>query len=447
MCKKQFAEFEIFKISTSFLTFTKSKTTTSQMDKYDIVIVGAGAAGLLAAGRAADIGMKVLVVEKMRQVGRKLLITGKGRCNITNDAEIKDFLENVYPDGRFLYPAFKRFFSKDLIELLNSLGVETVLERGGRYFPASNQASDIVDALLKRAKSLGVDFIFESRVKDLIIIDNKISGIVFHDNLTAHQINCNNVIICTGGKSYPATGSDGDGYKLAKSVGHTIIDVRPALVPLNTAGDLAQEMQGLSLKNVTASVMVNGKKLKSDFGEMLFTHFGLSGPIILSLSRLAVDELDKKNLVEFVVDLKPALDDEKLDIRLLRDLNENGKMKIENIFKLWLPSKMIPIFLKSLNLDPEKLGHQINGKERLEIKKLMKNLKFKITGHRSFKEAIITAGGVNTKEIDQKTMQSKIVSGLFFAGEVIDIDANTGGYNLQIAFSTAWLAAESCTKA
>ena len=250
-------------------------------------------------------------------------------------------------------------------------------------------------------------------------------------------------MLATGGKSYPATGSNGQGYELAKAVGHSIEKVRPSLVPIETEGDLAKSMQGLNLKNARAVVWVNDKKAGEGFGELLFTHFGLSGPIILTLSRIVVDELRKQNKVEITIDLKPALDEQKLDARLLRDLNEHGKKSVGNIFKSWLPSSMIAPFIELVGLDPAKQCHQISSKERKRIRFLMKNLKFRITGHRSYKEAIITAGGVSTSEISSKTMESKLVSGLYFAGEMIDLDAETGGFNLQIAYSTGWLAGNS----
>ena len=410
------------------------------MSIWDVIVIGAGPAGLIAAGRAAELGKKVLVLEKMRQEGRKLLITGKGRCNITNDKPIREFITHVYPNGKFLRNAFSQFFSKDIIELLEKYGVESTLERGGRYFPASNLAADVLKALLAWCKDNKVEIKCGSRVEELIVEDNIIKGVL----INGHKYQAESVILATGGKSYPATGSNGDGYELAKKVGHTVQNVRPALVPLETEGDLAQRLQGLNLKNVTAIVWSNGKKLGEDFGEMLFTHFGLSGPIILTLSRIVVDELQKKNKVEVTVDLKPALDDQKLDNRLIRDLNEHGKKKLVNIFKYWLPSTMIPVFIEQLKIDGEKECHQVSSKERKQIKNLIKNLRFTVTSHRGYKEAIITAGGVATNEVYPKTMESKLVKGLYFAGEIIDLDAETGGYNLQIAYSTGWLAGESC---
>jgi len=409
---------------------------------FDVIVVGAGPAGLLAAGRAAELGAKVLILEKMRQPGRKLLITGKGRCNVTNSAPIGDFITHVYPNGRFLRNAFSQYFSNDIIELLNRYGVVTILERGGRYFPADNKASDVLKALLLWVAELKVEIQTGLRAEMLIIESNTVKGVIAN----GQKFISKHVIIATGGKSYPATGSNGEGYELARSVGHSIVKAMPALVPLETEGKIAQKLQGLNLKNVRAVVWVNNKKAGEDFGEMIFTHFGLSGPIILTLSRIIVSELHKNNKVEITIDLKPALDEQKLDNRLIRDLNEHGKKKINNIFRYWLPSKMIPVFIEILGFDPEKECHQVSSKERKQIRHLLKNLPFTITNHRSFKEAIITSGGIPTNEISPKTMESKLIEGLYFAGEVIDLDAETGGYNLQIAYSTGWLAGNSCMK-
>lgn len=410
------------------------------MNQFDVIVIGAGPAGLVAAARAGERGAKVLVLEKMKQEGRKLLITGKGRCNITNDKQIREFITHVYPNGKFLRNAFSKFFSSDIIEILEKYGVKSTLERGGRYFPESNQSADVLKALLMWCKESNVEIRCGYRVESIDSKDNEITGVT----VNGQSIAANNVIIATGGKSYPATGSNGEGYELVKKLGHTVQNIRPALVPLETEGELAQSMQGLNLKNVKAEVWSNGKKMGEDFGEMLFTHFGLSGPIILTLSRIAVDELKNGNKVEITVDLKPALDDQKLDNRLIRDLNEHGKKKVVNSFKFWLPTTMIPVFIKELGIDPEKECHQVSGKERKQIKNMMKNLRFTVTKHRGYKEAIITAGGVATNEISPKTMESKLVKGLFFAGEIIDLDAETGGYNLQIAYSTGWMAGDSC---
>ncbi|MBN2635549.1 MAG: NAD(P)/FAD-dependent oxidoreductase [Prolixibacteraceae bacterium] len=412
------------------------------MKNFDVIVVGAGPAGLLAAGRAAELGAQVLVLEKMASEGRKLLITGKGRCNITNDATIGEFVKHVFPNGKFLRNAFSQYFSKDIIELLQKHGVDVVLERGGRYFPASDKSADVLNALLKWVKETGVEIRCGQRVEKLMVEDSKITGV----RANGEVINAQNVILATGGKSYPATGSTGDGYELARQVGHSIEKPIPALVPLETKGSVAQKLQGLNLKNVNAVVWIDGKKAGEAFGEMIFTHFGLSGPIILTLSRIVVAALQHNKNVEITVDLKPALDDQKLDNRLIRDLNEHGKKRLDNIFRSWLPASMIPVFIELLELDPEKECHQVSGKERKQIRNLMKNLRFEVSHNRSFKEAIITAGGIATTEISPKTMESKLISGLYFAGEIIDLDAETGGYNLQIAYSTGWLAGNSAAQ-
>ena len=281
-----------------------------------------------------------------------------------------------------------------------------------------------------------------SKVLNLVIRDGTAIGVELEMNSTFQSAFAGRIIICTGGKSYPATGSTGDGYKFAEAAGHRIIPLMPSLVPVETGGNTAEKLQGLALKNVKAIIWINGKKGKEDFGDMIFTHFGLSGPIILTLSRFIVDELRKKNSVEVSIDLKPALNEQKLDARLIRDLNENGKRQLENIFRLWLPVSMIPVFFELLALDPHKEGHQVTAKERNKILALMKDLRFKVTGVRPFKEAIVTAGGVDTDQINPKTMESKLVKNLFFAGEVLDLDADTGGFNLQIAWSTGWLAGD-----
>jgi predicted Rossmann fold flavoprotein len=417
---------------------------TARNQDWDVIIVGAGPAGILAAGRAAQLGGRVLLVEKMRQSGRKLLITGKGRCNITHDAEPSVYYQNIFPNGRFLKHAFHAFFKDDIIRMMNERGVETTTERGSRVFPVSNEAKDVLRALLDWMGKRNIDIVYNSRVTDLLIQDGTIKGIRVSADNGVKEYSGNSVIICTGGKSYPATGSTGEGYLLAQKVGHNISEVRPALVPLVTRGDNAEKLQGLALKNVNAVVWLNGKKSREEFGELMFAHYGLTGPIILTLSRHVVEELSYGKTVEIGIDLKPALDEQKLDARLQRDLNEHGKKQLENIFKLWLPSSLIPVFLEILELDGKKLCNQLSGKERRKILLLMKDFRFVINGHPGYKEAIITAGGIPTSEIQSKTMESKLVKGLYFAGEVIDLDANTGGFNLQIAFSTGWLAGESC---
>ncbi|MFO8065966.1 MAG: NAD(P)/FAD-dependent oxidoreductase [Bacteroidales bacterium] len=413
---------------------------------YDVIVVGAGASGIMAAGRAAQMGARVLLLEKMRQAGRKILITGKGRCNITHDAPEPVYYQNIFPKGKFLKHAFSTFFVDDIIKILHDRGVETTTERGSRVFPLSNQAKDVLNALLDWMGKTNIDVIYNCKTKDLIIESGVLKGVHAETDNGPQEFLAGKVILCTGGKSYPATGSSGDGYSLAQQAGHSLSDVRPALVPLVTKGDIAGKLQGLSLKNVKAVVWVNGKKTKEDFGELMFAHYGLTGPIILSLSRHVVEEMENNSNVEISIDLKPALYEKKLDARLLRDLNEHGKKYLENIFKLWLPSSLIPVFLEQLELDRKKLCHQVSSRERRKILLLMKDFRFQISGHPGYKEAIVTAGGVPTNEISSKTLESKLINGLYFAGELIDLDGNTGGFNLQIAFSTGWLAGQESAK-
>jgi len=409
------------------------------MKEYDLIVVGAGPAGLLAAGRAAEKGKKVLILEKMQQEGRKLRITGKGRCNITNDLPMTEFIKHIYPHGRFLKSAFHQFFSKDIITLLEKYQVKCKLERGGRYFPVSDKAEDVLNALLAWNKSFHVDLLRKHKVEKLIVEENTIKGVVA-DNTPFHA---SKVILATGGKSYPATGSTGDGYKLAEQAGHTLTKPQPALVPLETKNTIPPALHGLKLKNALAAVWIDNKKHAEAFGELEFMPFGLSGPIILTLSRDVVTRLQNNHPITVYIDLKPALDDKKLDNRLVRELNENGKKKVSTVFRNLLPSAMIPFFLDLIKINPEKECHQVNAKERKKIRYFLKNIPFPISGYRSFKEAIITAGGIPTSEISSKTMESKITNGLYFAGEIIDLDADTGGFNLQIAYSTGWLAGEA----
>lgn len=400
---------------------------------------------MLAAIRAAELGASVLVVEKMERAGRKLLITGKGRCNITNDSSMSEYFKQIHPNGKFLKHAFSVFFNTHILELLQSQGMEYELERGGRYFPVSDKAGDVVTALLRRLAELKVDMEYHCRVEEIQVKENAVAGVLVTKNGVKAAYTAKCIIIATGGNSYPATGSNGDGYRLAKSLGHSVVPVRPALVPVETVGNMAEKLQGLSLKNVNAIVWVNGKKVGEEFGEMLFTHFGLSGPVILTLSRIIVDACMHRDKVEVSIDLKPALDDQQLDARLLRDLNEHGKKQVENLVKLLLPGKLTDVFIDLVGIDRLKPGNQVNAAERKRMRVLLKDFRFKISGYRSFKEAIITAGGVELSEIDSKTMESKRIKNLYFAGEVMDLDANTGGFNLQIAWSTGWLAGQSAS--
>lgn len=407
------------------------------MPNYGVIVIGAGPAGLMAAGQAAAKGKKVLLLEKMQSPGRKLLLTGKHRCNLTNTAPVQNALAHFNPGGRFLTQLFYRFFADELREFFAQLGVPTVVQRGGRVFPASEKARDVLEALVTWNRQNGVDLITESTVLKLKIRNEKI-----HSVITSQQTySTNAVILATGGKAYPGTGSTGDGYSFARHAGHTIIPPHPALVPLVTAGDIPQKLQGLSLKNISASVWINQKKNTQLFGELMFTHFGLSGPVILALSRQIVASLQRGNQIEIVIDLKPALDHNTLDARLLRDIQALGRKQFSSLLEGLLPKKIIPVCCEQTSIPREKKISQLSGAERKQLRAWLKdNFRFLITSHQGFDQAIITAGGVDTSEVYPETMESKLIQGLYFAGEILDVDADTGGYNLQTAFSTGWAA-------
>lgn len=412
------------------------------MSHRQIIVIGGGPAGLMAAGQAAALGARVTLLEKMGTPGRKLFISGKGRCNITNVAPINEFIEHFGRNGRFLRQAFHRYFSDDLLTFFHDLGVDTITERGGRVFPASGLSSDVVDALVNWATREGVKIWTQSPAQEIVIYEQRVLGV-----RTEHtQLDADSVIIATGGASYPGTGSTGDGYTFAQDSGHTIVPIRPALVPLVTAGNTAKQLQGLSLRNVRVIVWTDGKKTASAFGEMLFTHFGVSGPIILTLSRGIVDSLRAKKEVALSIDLKPALDEGKLDARLLRDLKMFSNKQYKTILNELLPKTLIPVCIQQTSISAEKAGHQISAAERKRLRIWLKDFRLNIKDHRKFNQAIVTAGGVDLREVDPKTMGSRLVEGLYFAGEVLDVDADTGGYNLQAAFSTGWLAGRSATK-
>jgi predicted Rossmann fold flavoprotein len=410
---------------------------------HQVIVVGAGAAGLMAAGRAAEAGAETLLLEKMERPGRKLRITGKGRCNLTNVLEMEEFIQRFGPNGIFLRQAFHQFFAPDLLDFFEELGVQTVTERGGRVFPVSEHAQDVVDALVHWVRKQGVTLRARSVVERLLVEEGRIAGVM---DMRERIYHAPAVIIATGGASYPATGSTGDGYRLAESVGHTIVPIRPALVPLETAGNAAQRLQGLSLRNTAVRLRIDGKQQADAFGEMLFTHFGVSGPMILYLSKLAVDALCAGQKVELSIDLKPALDKKTLDTRLLRDIDAQGKKHFQNLLKTLLPGKLIPVCVDLVSIPAHKPAHQITSEERTRLRKWLKDFRLAVTGHRGFEEAIVTAGGVALDKIDPRTMESRLMKGLYFAGEVLDIDANTGGFNLQAAFSTGRVAGQAAAQ-
>ena len=394
----------------------------------------------MAAGTAAERGFDVLLIERNDKVARKVMITGKGRCNVTNNCNlINDLIANVPTNGRFLYGAFSKFMPSDTIDFFEDMGVPLKVERGNRVFPVSDKAMDIVDALNAYSQDAGVKRI-KGRVTELIIADGRVRGVKTEDD---EEYAADKVIIATGGKSYPLTGSTGDGYELAKQAGHTIVDLKPSLVPLNCHEGFCMDLQGLSLRNVEITVMDmdSYKEVYKDFGEMLFTHFGVSGPLILSASSHMKDIRERK--YEIHIDLKPALSYEQLDKRIQRDFLENANKNFINALDALLPKKIVPVIVKLTGIKPSTKVNQVTKEMRAKLVNILKDLKVTVMSFRPIEEAIVTSGGVSTKELDPKSMQSKLVEGLYFAGEVIDIDAYTGGFNLQIAFSTGMCAANS----
>jgi len=415
------------------------------MTRRRVIVVGGGAAGMMAAGQAAAMGVETILLEKMERPGRKLLVTGKGRCNLTNVAPLEEFMAHFGPNGRFLRQAFHRFFSTDLVAFFEELGVPTLTERGGRVFPVSERAEEVAQALQSWVRRRGVTLRTRAPVERLLVAGERVAGVQLAPEAAEWPSSdrfcrAEAVIVATGGASYPRTGSTGDGYRMAQAVGHTIVPIRPALVPLETAGDVAPRLQGLSLRNVRVRVRVEGSEEAEAFGELLFTHFGVSGPIILSLSRGIVDALGAGKRVELSLDLKPALDESKLDARLLRDLNAQGRRQFQTLLKGLLPKKLIPVCIDLTGIPSDKVAGQVTAQERARLREWLQDFRLQVTGHRSFAQAIVTAGGVDTREVDPRTMESRLVEGLYFAGEVLDVDADTGGYNLQAAFSTGWIA-------
>lgn len=410
----------------------------------NVIVIGGGAAGMMAAIMSSRNGNQVTILEKMRSMGRKLSITGKGRCNITNATDMDNFIKNVPGNGKFLFSAFSKFTNQDAINFFNEIGVKTKVERGDRVFPVSDSAMEVIDKLKKELDKQNVKVIVDSPVKCLVVENGKVTGVKTEAGKT---YSCDKVILATGGKSYPTTGSTGDGYKIAKMLGHTIVEPRPSLVPLETYEKKIEKLQGLSLKNVGIKIFDGTKLVYEDFGEMLFAHYGVTGPIILSgsahLLRVKnIEEKLKSQTIKIKIDLKPALTIEKLEVRIQRDLEKYTKKQYKNSLGDLLPGKMIPYIVEESGIDEEKQTDQITKEERRNLAELLKNLEFTIKGFRPIEEAIITAGGISTKEINASTMESKLVSGLYFAGEIIDVDAYTGGFNLQIAYSTAYVAAQ-----
>lgn len=406
----------------------------------EVIIVGGGAAGMLAAISCARKGNQVSLYEKNEKLGKKLFITGKGRCNITNACDAKEFLDHVVGNPRFLYSAFNNFTNLDMMELLTELGLPLKTERGNRVFPKSDKSSDVIKVLSREMQRLGVEVFLRTPVQEIIVEEGSVRGILLD---RGERRECSSVLIATGGLSYPSTGSTGDGYLFAKKVHHTVTDLSPGLVPLEVKEGFVKELMGLSLKNVSIRILDGRKKvLYSDFGEMLFTHFGVSGPILLSASSHITKAILKENLT-LSIDLKPALTKEQLNARILREIEQNRNKQMKNMLSSLLPSSFVPVMLSYMGISPERKGNELSKEERLTMVDCFKAFQLTITGFRDYNEAIITRGGVSVKEVNPSTMESRLVKGLYFAGEVLDVDAHTGGFNLQIAWSTAYLAGQN----
>lgn len=397
-----------------------------------ILVIGAGPAGMMAAIRAAENGAAVTLLEKMKRPGRKMMITGKGRCNITNAADVPEIIRNIHGNGAFLNSSMRAFDNQDVMEFFRQQGVPVKVERGNRVFPVSDKAQDVVDAMVHRLHELDVRIELEMPVADILLQEGCVAGV--RTKSGAHY-KADAVILAVGGASYPGTGSTGDGYEMAKKLGHAVVPLRPSLVPLETEEEWVKDVQGLSLRNVRATLLAGGEKVQEMFGEMMFTHFGVTGPIILSMSRRAAKCLAEGKFVELELNLKPALTPEKLDARIQRDFEQHIRKSLKNGLLDLLPHKLIEPVLDCAYLDPEKPVHQVTAEERHRLAETLQHLTLTIAKTRPLAEAIVTAGGVSVREINPKTMESKLVPGLYFAGEVVDVDAYTGGYNLQAAFS------------
>ncbi|MHB1315364.1 MAG: BaiN/RdsA family NAD(P)/FAD-dependent oxidoreductase [Christensenellales bacterium] len=395
----------------------------------DVAIIGAGPSGMVAAAAAAGRGKRCILFEKNEKPGKKLYITGKGRCNITNDCSQEEFFQNVIRNPRFLYSAYAHFDSQAIVDLLHKTGLDTVVERGKRVFPASNKSSDVIRALSAAAEKNGARLRLNCEVKEIVAPDGQITGI---ELCSGERIETKSVIICTGGLAYPSTGSTGDGYRFASAFGHRVTELSPALCPLETQEDWPFSLSGLTLKNIGLKLLVQGKTVYKDQGEMLFTYFGISGPLVLTASSY----LQHCDDAAVILDLKPALSDQVLDQRLLREFSENPAKELQSIMKNLVPSSMAPVMMKLAGLPRELSGSAVSREQRRILVQLLKNITLHMKGKRPFTEAVITRGGVDVKQINPVTMESKLVKGLFFAGEVLDVDALTGGFNLQIAYTT-----------
>lgn len=411
-----------------------------------VIVIGGGPAGMLASIKASEKGNEVILLEKMDRLGKKLLITGKGRCNITSSLEMEEFIKNIPGNGKFLYSCFQRYTNQDIIEFLKEQGLEVKEERGNRIFPVTDKSIDVLNCFIKKLKELNVKIKLNTIVNEILIKDGQAQGVQTNNG----EICADKIILATGGKSYPLTGSTGDGYEIAKKLGHTIKEIKPSLVPLELYNKKEIiDLQGLSLRNTKIKILdVNkNKEIYEDFGEMIFTHFGISGPIILSSSAHLIrypnlNELLGNRKIKIYIDLKPALTEEKLEERILRDFNELKNKQYKNSLDKLLPQKMIKYVIKKSEINPEKRVNEITREDRKTLVHLLKNMEFDIKGFRPIDEAIITSGGINIKEINPKTLESKLIKGLYFAGEIIDVDAYTGGFNLQIAYSTGYVAGQ-----
>ncbi len=422
-----------------------------------VIVIGAGAAGMMAAIAAADSGAKVTLIEKNEKAGKKLFITGKGRCNVTNACDTEDLFANVCTNEKFLYSAFYTFDNKAVMDFLEKAGCRLKIERGDRVFPVSDHSSDVISAFLREINKRNIHILYRTVVMEILTeaesevqepegksgkrADKKVCGVKLADG---KMLQADSVIVCTGGKSYPTTGSDGAGYRMAEDTGHRVVEPMPALVPLNCSEEWCKDLMGLSLRNVSLTLVKGKKELYSGFGEMLFTHFGITGPLVLSASSYYVKHKDKGHEPAYVyIDLKPALDMQQLDKRLIRDFEENKNKQFKNALGALFPAKLIPVMVSLSGISPEKKVNEISKSERQGFAELIKKLPLRVTEARSFAEAIITQGGVSVRDVNPSTMESKKVNGLFFAGEVLDLDAMTGGFNLQIAWSTGYLAGQN----